>query len=90
MTWVAIAGPPVAPVASLSTRIILACIFAVLGAVLAFDVKGAARRIHQANSGFTPWGRRLADRTNFNPARVVGAFFLIGGIVAFISIIVSP
>jgi hypothetical protein len=78
------------PVASLQARLVIALVFVVLGVVLAFDVKDAASRLHRANSGFTPWGKKLADRFGSSPVRIIGAFFLIGGIAALISVAVNP
>lgn len=88
--WTLTASVTSAPIAGLLVRLVLGGLFLGLGAVLAFDVKGAASKLHRVNSGFTPWGKRLVTRTDFNPARLVGVFFLIGGIVALISVAVNP
>lgn len=78
------------PVASLPWRLFFACLFTVLGAVLVFNPKGISTELDQQNLSFTPWGRRRGDWKGPSPARVVGAFFLLGGIVAAISIALRP
>lgn len=51
----------------------------VVGAVLAFDLWNLATKLHQSNTEFTPWGRRLGTSHWPNPARFVGwGFFAVG------------
>jgi hypothetical protein len=90
MRWITATTASQPAVASVQARLVLAGLFIVLGTVLAFDVRGLASRLHRANSGFTPWGRKLVDRIPFNPARVVGAVFLAGGLVALVSVALNP
>ena len=73
-------------VSSLDSRIAVASVLLILGSVLAFDVMGISSRFHRDSRGFRPWGRRRPASGSPNTFRAVGAFFLIGAIIAFISI----
>lgn len=77
-------------VASLDSRIILACGLVIMGSLLAFDVRGISTKIRRDSSGFTPWGKKRDGWKGPNPARAVGAFFLLGGIVALVSVALNP
>jgi hypothetical protein len=72
------------------TRLALAAGLVVLGMVLVLDVKGISSAIPRDSSGFTPWGKKRRHPPRPNPVRLVGAFFLAGGLIAFISVAANP
>lgn len=79
-----------AGVASAGTRIAIACGLVVLGAVLAFDVKGISSTLVRNSSGFTPWGKKRQQWGLPNPGRLVGVFLFIGGVITLISVAFNP
>jgi hypothetical protein len=88
--WALTEAASQAPVGSLQARLVIACLAIVGGAMLAFDFKGVSSRLLRASSGFSPWGRKRERWVGPNPARGVGAFFLIAGIATLVVVAVSP
>jgi hypothetical protein len=72
------------------TRLAIASGLLVLGAALAFNIKGISSVMLRNSSGFTPWGRKRQRPLRPNPARLVGVFFLIFGLIALISVAANP
>lgn len=72
------------------TRLALAAGLVVLGAALVLDFKGISSAVARSSSGFTPWGKKRQQSSRPNPVRAVGAFFLIGGLIALISVANAP
>jgi hypothetical protein len=70
------------------TLLWISALMTVIGGVLAFDVRGIATSLHEQNSGFTPWGKRLKAAGAPNPGKVVGwVFFTIGAPLLLLSLI---
>jgi hypothetical protein len=67
--------------ASPTADVVVGIIATLFGGVLAADFRGVSTVIHKKNSGFTPWGRRIAGKGP-NPVRIVGSGFLLAGLIA--------
>jgi hypothetical protein len=74
--------------ASTRATFLIGLVLVGLGCFLAFNVRNVAATLLENSSGFTPRGRRRGKWRGPNPYRLVGSFFLIGGVVALISTIV--
>jgi len=76
-------------VAALPVRIAIACGLVVLGSFLAADLKGISSRFLKNSSGFSPWGKKREEWRGPNPFRLVGLFFLVFGLITFVSMALS-
>ena len=90
LSWTAQSGLGAQPLPSVGVRLALAFGLMVVGAVLALNVKGISSAILRDSSGFTPWAKKRQDPISPNPVRLVGGFFVIGGLIALISVAVGP
>ena len=68
--------------ASPTVDLIIGVIAILLGGALTADLRNISATLRKNNSGFTPWGRRIAGRGP-NPVRIVGFAFLVVGLITF-------
>jgi hypothetical protein len=72
------------------TLLFISLALILVGGVLVFDLGGFASKSHEYNTGFTPWGRRLAARDKIpSPYRIVGWVFLAPGVGLLILAVIS-
>jgi hypothetical protein len=70
--------------ASPSADLILGAILIMIGCALAVNLREISTTLFRNGTGFTPWGRRRERWQGPNPVRIVGACFLVGGLITFI------
>jgi hypothetical protein len=85
----AMAAAPAPAQASTTARFVIGIILISLGCILALNIGNISAILHENSSGFTPWRQRRERWRGPNPFRLVGFVFVIGGIAALVSAIVS-
>jgi hypothetical protein len=85
----AMAAAPAPAQAGTTARFVIGIILISLGCILALNIRNISAILHEDSSGFTPWGRGRDRWREQNPFRLVGFVFVIGGIAALVSAIVS-
>jgi hypothetical protein len=88
MMFIAAASASASTEASPQATLLIAVVLLGLGCFLAFNVLNVAATLLANSSGFTARGRRRVRWRGPNPYRLVGAFFLVGGIAVLISALV--